>query len=431
MATPRAYLKPAPDGTAHIMLRYKTHEGSNYVKSTGIRIHPGKFDPKKKEYINWKNGKVVKLAGAPEINLSITQQASAITSAVAKIAATGKRTTPDLIRAAIEETNEKANGSIVSYLGDILGTKEAPGTLRATIKHNSVKIYETLITHLKEYEKKQRTPIAYSDVNRSFFKGFIAHLRKTNAPNATRKLCGTLKTVLREAVRDGRTNSREFEDVRLAEFRLKKETPVTVYLSIDELEKIFTWRNSVELDNHKLKNILRREADRLILGCWLGLRWSDFAKVTKKNLFEIAGGWRLNASPEKTDDPVTIPIFPMALSILESYGMEAPPKISQQKANAYFKDVCRLAGIKEPVATPDGIFEKWKLITTHCCRRSFATNLVRLGFPEHKIMRLTGHKESQSFNRYVRITNEQAADDIAKEFAEAAAGMKIVHSKTA
>ena len=64
-------------------------------------------------------------------------------------------------------------------------------------------------------------------------------------------------------------------------------------------------------------------------------------------------------------------------------------------------------------------------------RTTVAALLVRLGFPEHKIMRLTGHKESQSFNRYVRITNEQAADDIAREFAQAAEGMKIVHSKTA
>jgi len=56
---------------------------------------------------------------------------------------------------------------------------------------------------------------------------------------------------------------------------------------------------------------------------------------------------------------------------------------------------------------------KWELISCHCGRRSAATNMFLAGIEPLKIMRLTGHKSEREFMRYIRITEEQMAIELA------------------
>ena len=67
-----------------------------------------------------------------------------------------------------------------------------------------------------------------------------------------------------------------------------------------------------------------------------------------------------------------------------------------------------VGGIRREVAR-----EKWELVTTHTARRSFATNLYRHGVHARTIMGVSGHTTEQSFQRYIRLTNEEHADMIA------------------
>ena len=54
-------------------------------------------------------------------------------------------------------------------------------------------------------------------------------------------------------------------------------------------------------------------------------------------------------------------------------------------------------------------YKKWQLLSTHCARRSFATNLYKQGFPTISIMKITGHKSEKSFMRYIKVTEEEVA----------------------
>jgi integrase len=50
-------------------------------------------------------------------------------------------------------------------------------------------------------------------------------------------------------------------------------------------------------------------------------------------------------------------------------------------------------------------YPKWKLITTHTMRRSFATNEYLKGTPIQRIMAATGHKSVKSFFKYIKEKN--------------------------
>lgn len=68
--------------------------------------------------------------------------------------------------------------------------------------------------------------------------------------------------------------------------------------------------------------------------------------------------------------------------------------------------------------TIDGITRKrfgeypfYELVSSHICRRSFATNLYG-HLPNLTIMQITGHKTESSFLRYIKITSREHAEKL-------------------
>ena len=87
-----------------------------------------------------------------------------------------------------------------------------------------------------------------------------------------------------------------------------------------------------------------------------------------------------------------------------------PEAIPIQKANKYFKEILKLAGIEEQVKGFKYDKEKKKnvykyypkneLISTHACRRSFATNFYGK-IPTPILMNITGHGSEKMFLKYI------------------------------
>ena len=76
--------------------------------------------------------------------------------------------------------------------------------------------------------------------------------------------------------------------------------------------------------------------------------------------------------------------------------------ISNPKLNKNIKKICKQAGINQSI---DGI-PKYKLVTCHTARRSFATNAYISDVPVRDIMRITGHKKETTFLNYVQVQRE-------------------------
>ena len=105
------------------------------------------------------------------------------------------------------------------------------------------------------------------------------------------------------------------------------------------------------------------------------MRVSDLMRV--KN-YKITNGF-IEIQAKKTKQPLIIPIDPRVKEFFSKIRI-----ISDVKFNKYLKEMCQIVGINEPTKgyirnkqnkRVLGIYPKYKLITSHTMRRSFATNL--------------------------------------------------------
>lgn len=122
-------------------------------------------------------------------------------------------------------------------------------------------------------------------------------------------------------------------------------------------------------------------------------------------------------------------ILPKVREILDKRGNSFPKSfggnIESAKTifNLYIKEVCRLAGLNQIVSGSKvnpktnrkeaGKYPKYELVTSHICRRSFATNLYS-EIPTPLIMHTTGHGTEREFFNYIGKTNIDYSEQMAK-----------------
>lgn len=150
-----------------------------------------------------------------------------------------------------------------------------------------------------------------------------------------------------------------------------------------------------------------------LIGFFSGLRFSDFSTLEPKNI----EGKFIKLRQTKTGAWVTIPIMEKLKPVLAKYP-NGVPSLTNQRFNDYFKEVAKLAGLTELIEISNfkgGIENKdkyplYSLLSSHTCRRSYATNMFNKGIPPMLIMSATGHKTESSFLKYIRTTDEQKAN---------------------
>jgi integrase len=124
----------------------------------------------------------------------------------------------------------------------------------------------------------------------------------------------------------------------------------------------------------------------------------------------------------KTKKPVAIPLFDEALKLVEN-GL--PKKISLEHFNQYSKDICAIAEINtlvkgkmridEKRTLTAGYYQKWQVISSHVCRRSFATNFYGK-YPTSMLMNVTGHATEAMFLKYIGKTTYDNAYQMLEYF---------------
>ncbi|MCW3466551.1 tyrosine-type recombinase/integrase [Chitinophaga nivalis] len=175
-----------------------------------------------------------------------------------------------------------------------------------------------------------------------------------------------------------------------------------VALTEEEIKKIY---------DLNLKGAKARARDIFVFGCYVGLRVDDLNKINNYHLV----GDHFEFFTDKSSKKVTIPLHWIAASIYHKYKGKLPVYGSRSSLRPHLSDLCSRAGISEQiliVCTKGGVTEgnyyaKHDLVSSHTMRRSFATNAVLAGIPDRQIMLVTGHTTTESFNRYVKISDEQ------------------------
>lgn len=276
------------------------------------------------------------------------------------------------------------------------------------IASGTITKYNTTLHKLEEYENRFKTKLKFTDLDLNFYDKFVGFLHKEQNINlgTVGNYIGTLKTIARDAKLKGLP---VHEHIEHPNFFVPKVTADSVYLKDDEIDKIFKF---------DYKGVIRHEntRDLFIIGLRTGLRISDFLRLKTT---DIKNGF-IEIETQKTGHLVTIPLHPQVKAILEKHN-GLPRMISDQKFNEYVKEVCQVAGFdemvegskinKETKRKEKGIFPFHELVTSHICRRSFASNLYGK-LDNLTIMAITGHQTETQFLKYIKITKQEKAEKL-------------------
>ncbi|MBB3055837.1 site-specific integrase [Mucilaginibacter gotjawali] len=287
---------------------------------------------------------------------------------------------------------------------------------------NSIKNYGIALSALQRYMKYSKiNALNFEDINKDFYEDFrfYCYSVEQKEKSTFAGYIKDIKTVMSESNTTG-FNTKDFV--------MPSYEADTLYLNADQINKIsaldlsdktkfFKAVKGKEVVNINY-SVLDKVRDLFLIGSYTGLRFSDYSTLEPSNI----NGNFINIKQIKTGGRVTIPIMSRLHPVLNKYPGELPT-MSNQKFNDYIKYVSELAGLTELITVKntkgntdnESIKPLYSLVTSHCCRRSYATNMFKAGIPPMLIMSATGHKTETSFLKYIRATN----DDKAKLLSEA------------
>ncbi|HLV15601.1 MAG TPA: phage integrase SAM-like domain-containing protein [Xanthomarina sp.] len=410
-----------------IYYRFKQGGQFDLELSTGIQIPKDRWSQSKQKILitplmDFKsfNEKLVEL----DIFIRKEYENSKINSSIInskwlkeKIASFFKRETQE------EDTNEKIflTNFISSFIKESHNkkTRNNKPIAKRTIQH-----YQTTQNKIIAFEEFTKYRVLLSEIDIDFHTKFIEFLeteQKLN-PNTIGGYIDDIKLFCRNATRKGIEIP---NDYRFPEFYSPSNKTKDIYLKEDEINKVYNASFDLEhLDNAR---------DWFIIGLRTGLRISDFLKLTKKHLED---GF-IEKTTEKTEYPVLIPLHDQVKAILAKRNGCFPRRISDQRFNEYIKRVCEEVGINEKVEgakmchvktviikdkkgkdkkkkiyrKKHGVYSKHELVSSHICRRTFATNLYGK-IDTLTIMKITGHKTESQFLDYIKITPREYAEKL-------------------
>jgi integrase len=292
----------------------------------------------------------------------------------------------------------------------------------STGRIGNLKLFKNVIKRYEE-EVLGGKSILIKNINLQFVEKYKTWLfDKGYAVNYVGKNIDNIKTICNDAFKNDIETSIQLKNIKSIS---ENNTPENViYLSEEEQEKI----KNTSLTREALINAKKW----LLLGCLIGQRGGDLLNITEKNMKDINGIKIIELKQQKTGKLVAIPLLPEALEIIES-GM--PYKISLPRFNEYIKDVCqeaelneRIMGRKKPKAnspTVKDIYPKHEVITSHVCRRSFATNFYGR-IPTPILMNITAHGTERMFLNYIGKTTYDNAYQMLEYFSKLAPRDKAV-----
>lgn len=280
------------------------------------------------------------------------------------------------------------------------------------IQHSTITSYITTRNHLEEFLKSSKKDFNFDNIEDNFFQELSKYFSKKKLSNNSQgRSIKIIKTFLHYAFQKGYHNNLRF----VKALKVLDQETVIIALTQEELESI---------ENYKPTTVkLERVKDVFLVQIYSGLRFSDLDNLKPSNINYKERILTLNTV--KTQENLIIPMTTKLQTILKKYH-EKLPVISAQKYNDFLKELCKFAGIVTPIQVTKFIgnerFEdtkpKYELVSSHTARRTFITLTLKKGILPEMVMKVSGHKSRKSFQRYVRITQEEAVKQVQKAWEE-------------
>ena len=277
---------------------------------------------------------------------------------------------------------------------------------KSRIEQNTFIIYKALERLLNSFEKEHKTTLIVSKLDLNFRDKFLKYLNDNGYSNGTIILyIRTLVQILKFAKKRGVKISNDLEFFKEG---LKKKKTLNVYLTLEEIDKIY------KLEGLSAKEDIAR--DWLVISCNTAQRVGDLFNFNKSNLNAEGDVLTVQQTKNQNSKPIQIPLLPQVLEILQKYNGDFPPLLSNVVKNNFnyygklIKEICKKAKLNDEIKTlqyksaknNSGVVtkKKWELVSSHCGRRSFCSNMYGK-IPTPLLMMISGHKEESTLLLYI------------------------------
>ena len=408
---------PRADRPTLISLVYR-YANTRFVYSTGLTIDPYQWDTDRQRAYTNQKGRADRET-YQTINAGLDRYRAAL-----------KKTLTRLQLATVTLDNDTLKQHLNTELGHVKKAKPAP--VAVTVQETFMQFIERFVEEgragrrlnakssryspftLAGYLKLKRLlenfsdatgqPINYPAYSLDFYNAFKGWLTGRGLTlNYVGSLMKDLKVMLKQAHADGLHTNTIFQH---KDFKKFSEEVDSIYLTETDLTRLYDLNltNTPGLDKAR---------DLFLIGCYTGLRFSDFMHLRPENI----KGRILTRNTLKTSERVSVPLNSKVLAIVAKYNGVPPRPISNQRLNDHLKELCQRAGLTERVevsktrggSNETRYPEKWELVGTHTARRSFATNAYLAKVPPVAIMKITGHRSEKMLLRYIKISSQENA----------------------
>lgn len=260
--------------------------------------------------------------------------------------------------------------------------------------------YHTVRKKVADYiqHQYQKPDLYIEKLDYAFIAGF-EHYLKTKVGidhNTTMRYITNVKKIINNAVNHKWLKADPFAGFKCTSRKVNREA-----LTTEEIQRLTEKKFKVKR--------LEEVRDVFLFCCYTGYAFVDAEKLTLACIVKGHDGeqW-IKVNRTKTDVRSNVSLLPQALAIIKKYerheeclvkGRLLPVK-SNQKMNAYLKEIADLCGIE-------------KNMTMHIARHTFATTVTLAnGVPIETVSKMLGHTKITTTQIYAKVLEDKISSDM-------------------
>jgi site-specific recombinase XerD len=226
-----------------------------------------------------------------------------------------------------------------------------------------------------------------AEINNAVIIDFRAALSKDYQSTSAAGILTKIKTICKFAYENDRLRQDPFCGIKIS-----KKAKDVEFLTEDEVKKI--------KDKQLYCDRLDKVRDLFLFQCFTGLAYADMAKLTKEDfLGNSLGQTYIKKERCKTRVTFIAVLLPEALEVAKKYDYELPV-LSNQKYNAYLKEIKDICGISKP-------------LHTHIGRHTAATYLLNKGLSLETVAKILGHSSTSITKHYAKLLDNSVFKAVA------------------
>lgn len=227
------------------------------------------------------------------------------------------------------------------------------------------------------------------NINPAMMQEFLIYLNQHYQESTVSGIMTKIKTMVKFAMDNGKLDKNPFQGIKYGKGKKDIE-----YLEESEIEAIKTKQIDIER--------LSRVRDLAIFQINSGLSYIDTINLKKEDIvFDEEGNCIIRKQRQKTGTEFISVVLKDGVEVLKKYNYQLP-NISNQKGNAYLKELQTICGINKP-------------LHFHLFRKTYATRLLNAGVRLEIVSKALGHSSTQiTQSAYAKVLSKTIVQEVTK-----------------